>query len=565
MRGLVLAAALAVAGIACCQLLEFCRLKDVKVEPLPNGVRIRLIADGVIRLSYDALDYWQQDPRTKEWYRRQRKDFSFLLENVRGIPASLISVARYPVSHIEFGVPPGTRESLGVICTVHLYQLAVLGDIRTRAEDENRGSAEEAEEYPTPIYVDVEPSHDGSQLYIFVKSDRPYEPGWKRTDAISAPPSLHIFRKPDGTFHASAVNVDIHQVLQRLSTLAQVPIYIDDEVQHSVSLEVDGMSVDQIIEAIAAAYALSVARSGGAYYLSTGLPGSAAAYWAATVARIPLRHITAQSALDSLPDVLRRYVRPDPESNVLVAVGSATLVQKVARDVEKLDQPVWYTRAYAWVVESACDYDDWRRVRAQVLGGETQLDVDSDGTLFVDVDRRRPHEILAQLRVLRSRGLIKLRASPSVAVANGQWAELFVGQRQYYWRLVQTYRRQEIGVTYAEAGTRLGFSPVASGEAVRATIVLRSDAFGGSSLPPIALQRRIRTTLMVPSGGTVIAGGIHERQADKQHTESTLHDWLPLMGSAFTGREQQGAFRELWIFLKFEARRGSIPAYEGGT
>ena len=548
-----------------CQLLEFCRLKDVKIEPLPNAVRIRLIADGVMRMEWDPRDFWEQDVKTKQWHRRKRKDFRFLLENVRGIPAALVNVAVHPVSHIEFSVPPGARESLGVICTIHLYEPAVIGEFRTEPVDWARGRITGDEDYGWPIHVDIEPSHDKRQLYIFVNSVRPHEPGWKRTGKITATPQMFVFAR-DGRFHVSAVNVDIHKLVQRLSSLAHVPVYIDDQVQRRASVELDGMTVQEVLQAIARAYGLSLVHRDGAYFLSSGVPEATAAYWTSTVGHIPLKYISADSALHSLPDILLSYVRPDPESNSLVVVGPSELVEKVRRDVAVLDRPVWHTRLRAWLVECTCSGDDLRNVRLELSGGEANWQIDSDGRLFVDVAGRRPREILANLRALRRRGLVRVRSSPSIAVANGQGAELFAGQRQYYWRLMTNFRGiQEIGVTYAEAGVRLACLTYASREAIRAAFEFRSDAFVRGGKAPTALQRRVATTLRVRSGDMVVAGGLRELSSDRRHGRSGIYGDMPLVGPLFSSRETHETDHELWVLIRLEARRGALPQPgEGG-
>ncbi|MCD6351746.1 MAG: hypothetical protein J7M26_06475 [Armatimonadetes bacterium] len=561
-RGILLA--LAVTGAACgwAQLLEFCHLTDVKVEPRPNGVRIRLVADGVIKPSWNMGNFWQQDTEG-QWHRRKMRRFTFLLRNVRGAPASMISIARYPVSHLEFEVPPGARESVGLICTLVLYKDGVIGEWRRHPDDQNRGRADEIDAGDGPIRVDVEASRSRSQLLIFVTTDRPYEAEPKRQEKILAPEHLEVTVAGD-VLYVDAVNADLHELLRQTAVLTGLPIYVDDEVERRCSIQLEGVRLREFLRALEVGYGLSVSElsadaSGKAYFVTDGAPDTGAAFQTSRTAHIPLRYITAESAFYALPDCVWTYVRPDQGTNSLVVTGSEDIISKVARDVAALDKPVWHTSLRAWVVEMTRQNERTRDASLFLAGGTAQGTLSSDGTLSVSVNDAKPHDVLARLRDLRKRGLVKIKAMPSIAVANGQWGALFSGERQYFWRLTNTYRgQQEVRVVSVEVGTRLACHPTTSGGVVRLQMLLENNNLVSAGAEPTVSTKRVWTTLLVPSGKTVVAGGLKLAERGKERRTPFFARFGPGLSDIFAGRTEARREREVWILLQPQARRGAV-------
>ncbi len=563
-----LAAALAVlAGLGWGQLLEFCELTDVQVEPLPNGVRIRLKADGVIKTSWDYGPYWHQD-EDGNWRRTQTRRFTFLLRNVRGAPAPMISVGRHPVSHLEFEVPPGARESIGLLCSVVLYRSGVFGMWRSQSDDEARGRADDIPYEDGPIRVDMEPTRDRSQLLIFVTSDRPGEPEPQRQDKILAKERLHVTER-DGLLTVDAVNADLHELVRQASALSAVTVYVDDYVQRRASVHLMDVTFDELLEALANGYGLSLSKPrpvrGGdgpvraveAYYLSSGVPDTASAYWASSAQSIPLHHITAESAFQSLPDCLLTYVHSDPGTNTLIVTGPQRLIDKVARDVAELDKPLWYANLRGWVLEIATSEDERHEASISLSGGTTYGRLGSEGTISVEVTDRQPREILAGLRDLRRRGLVKVKAFPSISVLNGETGQLFVGEQQYFWRLVGY--EQEVALTSVSAGTRLSCQPFTSGDVININALIESDSIIGGGTEPAVSRRRVRTSLCLRSGQTVVAGGVILGETSRETRRPWPHgDWATF-GSLLRGRTSSDVAREVWVLVQPRAREGAPP------
>ena len=177
----------------------------------------------------------------------------------------------------------------------------------------------------------------------------------------------------------------------------------------------------------------------------------------------------------------------------------------------------------------------------------------------------RPHELLVRARSLRSRGRVHVTACASIAVQNGKYAELFLGERQYYWRIVDiSRRRQEYRVSSAEAGTRLQCKPCTAGDIVTLWLRLENDFFVGTTLPPAIRQRRVTTTLRVCPDDTVLIGGLKISESTVELQRPWPHHDPFRIGVLATGRFKVKVARRLFVLLELRARRGSVPPRWGG-
>jgi type II secretory pathway component GspD/PulD (secretin) len=405
-------------------------------------------------------------------------------------------------------------------------------------------------------------SHSFSELLLFAHSDRPSEPEVEDKRKITAPPSLQVFAS-DGRVYVSAVNADLQELLRQVSEVAGVRIVCADEVERRASANLPGLPVGELLRDLARAYGLALAERDGAYYVSGGGLDTAPGYWACEVREVPLHHITPESALYSLPDVLLGYVQVSPASNSLVVAGPKAMVDKVEGDLKVLDQPVWFTRLRGWVVEASGDEEDSRDLDLALAGGTTVAAASSWGHLALEVAGARPREVLARLDALQSRDVVKVRSCPSVAVANGQWGELFVGENQRFWQLAG-YIQQMI-TAQVSAGVRIRCRPRTSGGSITMDLTLDSDSFVGFALPPRVQRRSVSSTLRVTDGDTILVGGLRSVEMQRERRTPRPGVTLPLFTAVATGMAKVKTFQDLWVLLEARARRGSVPTEAGGA
>jgi len=527
------------------QLRDFCELKEVKVEPLPNAVCLRLKMDGLVRFRLEDGEVWQQDLDSGNWYLKPLSQVALRLENVRPGTASIQDVGVYPVSHLAFQVPPGARESVGLTCRLVLYKPAYLALLQTpdSSWDETGNTR-----YRHPQVMVIR-TQQQNEVLIIVTSDRQWE---ARIEPALGPEREEL--EISGTaehLRLRAMNVDLHRLVAALARQTGTDVSLDDRVQRQASAYLEGLSLEQTLQMLGAGYGLTVSRTADGYYLGPALPDSPAAYQATHVRTIPLRYLEAEETPGLLPDLLLRYVRPSADSNSIVAVGPPEMLDKLERDLRILDRPAVHCRLRAWLVSAEQDDEEVRSLLLGATGGTTSVQVDSSGQIRVEVVRQDTSKFVAQLRALVRRGRAKLAALPSLLVSNGEQAELFLGEQAYYWRLVGR-REQELALTPVQIGSRLQVRPRIAGEQVAAWVSAEnSSLIGDNGLGPLVERRSVVGEVRMTSGQALLIGGLSLAPVDRKRGEPAPDTGLGSLLAGFTALSKQS---ELWVIVEAQVR-----------
>jgi Flp pilus assembly secretin CpaC len=122
------------------------------------------------------------------------------------------------------------------------------------------------------------------------------------------------------------------------------------------------------------------------------------------------------------------------------------------------------------------------------------------------------HDLQVRLRALEEVGRIRTRVCPSVTVASGSKADLFLGSRQYFLFLTSPrYAAQEVILTSADVGSRISAQPW-TGDAQTIVVPLQVQANTVASVDdqglPLVSTRRAKGTVRLQSGDTILFSGL---------------------------------------------------------
>ncbi len=522
---------------------DFVELEKVEVEEVSNAVRLRLTADGVLQVN--ASTYWAYG-RTlwgllsgvgDEPEAGPDRRISFMLPNVRSGAAPAVQVAKYPVSHLEFSLMPGARGGVGFLCTVVLYRPGYLTVIDTggRARDLSY-----EQEYNGP-QVMLQTTRGQNELLITVLSDRPKEPPPERPVVAPAPAHLEVSGGADG-LSVHAVNADMHLLLERVSRLAQVQVYLDDKVDIQVTTHLESVPLERFLQTLVLGYGLSLRREGDTYFVSLSQVETAVPFWAAETRSVPLRYLSAAEAVLLLPDVLLSYIRANEEGNALVMNGPSLLLDRIERDLRVIDRPAYHCRLRAWVVSGRDVAERLEEITGRASGGTTAWQADSSGQVRIEVAERRAYELVTSLRRLATRRQLHMKALPVVQVKNGQQARLFVGEKIYW--------VQQSGLASMEAGAELEIEPLTAGDWITASVKVNSSFLGETNdLGPLVFRRAAEGMVRLRSGDTIIIGGLRLVERSKERRKTAM-----LLEGRYSYEEEQ----EVWVLLQARASLASL-------
>ena len=293
--------------------------------------------------------------------------------------------------------------------------------------------------------------------------------------------------------------------MSEVALRSDVTITVSDRVQRLATLRLTGLPLDRFISAVANSLGLTVTTAEGAWFVFDGLPTALSAYTAADSREISLRHISADAALNLLPEFLVRYLRPSEREDAIVAYGPTNLLDRIEADVAMLDRPGHAVRITTAMVEvSGEDASEalWSLLRRTPT---TVRLAPAEGRLRIEDSDESLDDLVVRIQALETDVKLKVDVRPSLRVQQGQSARLFVGDRQFYQFLQDGYN---LTLTSTEAGVSLLVSAGAITEdAISAYVALDVSTFRGSRRPPIVDTREASANVILSNGGTLIVGG----------------------------------------------------------
>ncbi|MHB0937232.1 MAG: secretin N-terminal domain-containing protein [Armatimonadota bacterium] len=505
---------------------SYCQFQGVTVTRVSNGLRISLKADGVIEAKSERWVRW-------DWYQR----IPFNLNNMRGGAASIITIGQYPISHIEFTPLKGAKDGIGMRCTLVFAKWAWLAAFDSPPDTFDDSYYTWWDRVPR---VMIKRTQQGNELLIMIISDKPVAP---EPPAIeNAKVQLELGGTPDRlTLHA--LNADLRDVVERISDSTGRTIYLSGDISRKVTMHLENLPVERLLASLARGYALSLADREEAFYLSPGSGDSAAGYWATTMRSIPLQYLSPGDARSMLPDALLSYITPNPDARAVTVTGAPALIEKIEQDLRAIDQPSYHCVIQAWVISDESSKDELVDVIARAVGGNTSIDVNGRGDIAVQRVDGEPGELLLKLKALARSKTMTVKAVPTVQVANGQYANLFIGNTIYYWTM------PDAKLNSVDAGTRLRVTPLTSGEWI--TVSYRAeDRFlrERNDLGPLIMKRTFDGTIRIRTGDTLLVGGLQMDTSELRRGKLLSSKW-PFTVSANARRIRQ----QVWVLLKAEA------------
>jgi len=173
-----------------------------------------------------------------------------------------------------------------------------------------------------------------------------------------------------------------------------------------------------------------------------------------------------------------------------------------------------------------------------------------------------PNNVQGVLRALERIGLVRTRAEPNLTAVSGEAAKFLAGgefpvptSRDQYGNPIITFKQFGVGLAFTPivlGGGRISLqiSSEVSELTTEGAFLLNSTAnsSNGLSVPALAV-RRTETTVELPSGGSLVIGGLLQQQT-KQSIDAFpgLKD-LPVLGALFRSRDFQNNESELVVMV----------------
>ncbi|MGQ9729876.1 MAG: secretin N-terminal domain-containing protein [Candidatus Zipacnadales bacterium] len=416
-----------------------------------------------------------------------------------------VDISMYPVSHVELEPRTWSNDGIGLTLRIKLYTPA-----RVRHFHSARFNGDWEWEPSQGCCFDGETGPDKQSFVVTVVSDRFPEAETEATEP--AEQELFLEPSPEGTYNLHTVNADLDRVAHELGREAGARILVDESVKRHVTAHLPEMTVEELLQSIAKGYGLALEQKDGQYILSKGLPANVATYETNVTQVVKLDYLSAEDALDLLPNFLLAYISPSEAQNALIVAGPQQLADRVRSDVAKIDHPPPQIRVQVAAVKVARDQASQKSLLAEFTHGTSAFDLDPGrGGISYDYFPEPTTEVRARLRRLQQRGIVETLARAQGILLNGRYGRLFLGQQRYVQVTRNTaYGDEQIAVP-VNLGVELRLMAWTGGEDIALWLRPIVTTLGGvdpMSNLPIVDRYETHGSLIVRNGETVLLGGI---------------------------------------------------------
>jgi len=374
--------------------------------------------------------------------------------------------------------------------------------------------------------------------FLLVLSGCPMAPAQEQVDTASSelasePLVTNVF-----------FDTDIRAALQDIASQTHVNIIPDETVMGTVSADLENVPLEKAISLVLMAGGYHYKKiAPDCYLVGACRPDDPNFNLLSETERIPLNHLNAKTAKElPLSDYYEPYIKVDPQSHTAIVTGPRDIIDRIKADLGCVDCPSRVILIEAIITDIQTDKAaelgvDWSYTKgiAQPEGTES---ISFQG-LTMGYARLEMREVLLALRYLLTKGIAKIRAQPRVTALDGSEAEIFVGREEYFSILAggsityPYYRLESI-----KSGISLNIRPhvTTDDEIILDFTPEVSDVVGkGQGGLPVVNRRRVKTTVRVKDGETVVIGGLASELLRQTKTKVPILGDLPLVGFLLQG------------------------------
>lgn len=512
----------------------YCTVTKVTTAALSNGATITVEADGMLEYRVRT----EQGSRTRQ--------IIVDLENARsGLASDLIRPQDiYPISFISFTIPGDAINGIGLRMQVELVDSATF-----QMADQS----------------------DPQKLIFTIRTERtiPRSGNGSSSAASSGTTAaagdgkeeLEVTCDEGGMVTLRALKADIHRVVAELARSAGANVAVDDAVRRKVSMNLTGLTPQQVLQGIASGYGLALSSVGDVQMLSEGIPTDLPTYGRSATTSYPLTYVKVDDAASLLPPFLIEYLRRNPQQNSIVVTAPRQMLDKIGRDLRSIDVAPPLIMVEVVAMEVTRDGSAESFLRWAYGGPDTEL---SGNTRTGEVDYEEGESfgiaggvvdtetLSLRIRGLLNQGSAKIHAQPRMAALNGETANILIGRDRFIRMTYSSGNDQQERIETVRVGVSLELTPWTGGNGeitsdveCEVSNIVEIDADTG--IPRLS-TRRAEANVRARDGETIIIGGLLQRQQERTERRIPILSELPLIGPLFRSASNTSTDTEL-VFL----------------
>ncbi|HOB91837.1 MAG: secretin [Bacillota bacterium] len=356
---------------------------------------------------------------------------------------------------------------------------------------------------------------------------------------------------------------DLREALSEISMQTGVNIMPDQTVSGAVTADLQDVPLEQALKILLFGGGYSFRKVDDNLYF-VGLPDPRNTSFGQLVESevILLDNVTVAQVMAVLPNFLTNYVKGEPDSRVLSISAPATEMERIKILIERIDQPRKQVEISVLITEiSSSALKDFG-----VGGAGTNVSYDFHEGQVWNKDWGGNLGLAGQLlsfafdgygnlesalKFLEQENEAKVHADPKIVVADGQPAELFIGEEQILLVAAEsTTAPTTARVERVEVGVSIRVTPTVVGDQVFLNIAPELSHFINPAASDLVVkQATLSTTVCLASGQTAVLGGMTMQETSDRQSKVPILGDIPIIRWLFRNEASQKTDRELLIFV----------------
>jgi type IV pilus assembly protein PilQ len=475
-------------------------------------------------------------------------------------------------------------------------QTAQMGDIALIAIELREEVPYRVEQQDTGFFVDFEPSTVPPRPMADAEMPK-WQQVMRETEAVltevaAAPPEEVVSAETGKVYTGQKISLDfqdadIRNVFRILHEISGKNFIIGSDVQGKVTLKLDQVPWDQVLDLVTRMNRLGVSVEGNIVRIAPHavIEAEKAAEKKTKEAEreaaplvteyIPINYATASAIQAHINEVKtdRGKVTVDERTNMIIMTDVRDAIQRASEVIKKLDVVTRQVMIEARIVEATSDFSrefgiqwgfDHMNTRSSSLGGPYGFSGGLANNMAVNLPAASATGAIdftfarlggtnltidATLQAMESRGVGKIISAPKVLTMDNKVAIIKQGKQIPY----QTSDEGTVSVTFQDAVLSLEVTPhITMDNRISMVINATKDAPdpGISVLgQPAISKKEVTTELLVNNGDTVVIGGIITEDTGTSQGSIPGLGKIPVLGWLFKNQSKRDSRTELLVFI----------------
>jgi len=349
---------------------------------------------------------------------------------------------------------------------------------------------------------------------------------------------------------------DLSQALYDLATQEGITIITDSSVGGFITLDLADVTISDALDLMLLPGGYSWKEiEPKVYFVGMAVPTSNSFIYLVSSTPYHLKYITANTAVDFLPDVMKKFIFKSTNSPYILLIGAPDdMKAKILSIIKMVDIPIKEVVVRLQIIEvdesvlkkwgmsmgySSPDSSS-TSVMLNVLNGVTSLGYKGNQI-----------SILSDIKSEETNGKVKTLANPRVRITSGNTGSVDVSTTRKYPYTNQYGRKDYKDV---KVGVNIKVTPtiLASNDVTIALSESLSKVMETTNPIPDTMTHSLSTTFDIKIGDTVAVGGMSFDTYEKTLSKTPILGDIPVIGYLFTQENMKRVRKELIVIITCE-------------